>query len=99
MEDKKLGEELKTHTYADNGAVKAETDEEAIYKAQATIDAFASVKMNFRGIMSKSDTVRKHFKVEPSTMSMLGIKWNPRTDILSINLTAAVNLIRRPTKS
>jgi hypothetical protein len=96
MEDKKLGEELKVHTYADNGAIKAETEEEAIYKAQTTIDAFASVKMNFRGIMSNSDTVRKHFKVEPSIMSMLGLKWDPRADVLSINLTAAVNLLKLP---
>uniref|UniRef100_A0AC34G9R8 Reverse transcriptase domain-containing protein n=1 Tax=Panagrolaimus sp. ES5 TaxID=591445 RepID=A0AC34G9R8_9BILA len=92
MEDKMLGEELKDHTYADNGAVTAETDEEAIYKAETTIAAFASVKMNFRGIMSNSDTVRKHFKVEPTQMSMLGLQWDPSTDILKMDLTAKPSL-------
>uniref|UniRef100_A0A914YP89 Integrase catalytic domain-containing protein n=1 Tax=Panagrolaimus superbus TaxID=310955 RepID=A0A914YP89_9BILA len=86
MKDKELGEELKKLTYADNGGIQAVTDKEAIYKTETTIDTFASVKMNFRGIMSNSAAVRQHFKVEPSVMSMLGLKWNPGTDILHISL-------------
>uniref|UniRef100_A0AC34RR48 Integrase catalytic domain-containing protein n=1 Tax=Panagrolaimus sp. JU765 TaxID=591449 RepID=A0AC34RR48_9BILA len=84
LEDTELAQNLKADTYVDNITIRSDSPETAIQKMQTTIQLFASVGMNLRGVVSNNDEVLEYFKSSFKIISLLGYTWNPQDDTLAI---------------
>ncbi|KAK6736488.1 hypothetical protein RB195_019274 [Necator americanus] len=100
---KPLHKEIEDNIYVDNILLSASSERQAIKKYRSSKSLFNTMHMNLREFLCKSNTVNHSIEPSdrvrnPSSVKILGIPWNSRTDTLLIPLkTASANVYSKRT--
>ncbi|KAK6744354.1 hypothetical protein RB195_011201 [Necator americanus] len=100
---KPLHKEIEDNIYVDNILLSASSERQAIKKYRSSKSLFNSMHMNLREFLCNSNTVNQSIEPSdrvrnPSSVKLLGIPWNSRTDTLLIPLkTASANVCSKRT--
>ncbi|KAK6750874.1 hypothetical protein RB195_002690 [Necator americanus] len=100
---KPLHKEIEDNIYVDNILLSALSERQAIKKYRSSKSLFNSMHMNLREFLCNSNTVNQSIEPSdrvrnPSSVKLLGIPWNSRTDTLLIPLkTASANVYSKRT--
>ncbi|KAK6756436.1 hypothetical protein RB195_014696 [Necator americanus] len=91
---KPLHKEIEHNIYVDNILLSASSERQAIKKYRSSKSLFNSMHMNLREFLCNSNTVKQSIEPSdrvrnPSSVKLLGISWNSRTDTLLIPLKTA----------
>ncbi|KAK6744383.1 hypothetical protein RB195_011221 [Necator americanus] len=89
-----LHKEIEHNIYVDNIFLSASSERQAIKKYRSSKSLFNSMHMNLREFLCNSNTVNLSIEPSdrvrnPSSVKLLGIPWNSRTDTLLIPLKTA----------
>ncbi|KAK6757393.1 hypothetical protein RB195_015301 [Necator americanus] len=100
---KPLHKEIEDNIYVDNILLSASSERQAIKKYRSSKFLFNSMHMNLREFLCNSNTVNQSIEPSdrvrnPSSVKLLGIPWNSRTDTLLIPLkTVSANVYSKRT--
>lgn len=92
-----------TAFYMDDYVDSVDTFEDLMHRQALTVQEFAKGGMKLRQWSSNSPEAREHFKTlgddPPDIQTVLGLKWDVNTDLISINTERIENLVGQQPKS
>ena len=101
--DKELIDQILIAFYVDDNIWSVNTIEELFSRFEVTLVEFAKAGMNIRQWNANSEEARALFRSRgddpKEEETVLGLKWNVKTDLISINAERIENLVGRQPKS
>ena len=101
--DKQLVHQILAAFYVDDNIWSVKTHEELLQRSDITLKEFLKAGMKLRQWNSNSDEAREIFRKQgddtPDKEMILGLKWDVRTDLVSINADRISSLIGKQPKT
>lgn len=101
--DEKLVEEILAAFYMDDNIWSVKTLEELMKRYDVIMTEFLKAGMKLRDWSSNSEEARAYFRSRgdetPEIETVLGLKWNVKTDLISVNADRISNLIGKQPKT